>query len=112
MKARLLDNSTHEFLVSSESEHEKDYRVLLGIFPIGKNEDGVMLYNGCCGPDPAMQTGCKDFRYRCLPNLRKPENEGKIFRCKHIRCAREFALDYILPILVKYDPNLPDTHQI
>ena len=83
-------------LVHSETDSEGSYLVDLCAYPVGG------LYNGCCQ--------CRNWLYRCLPQLKKPENSGKIFRCKHIRWARENCLDFILPHMAASDPNTPEEH--
>lgn len=109
------ENCPHRFWVSSESDGDREYCVELGAHPLGPNEQGVMIYNGACVAtmDPNATTddghtthGCKDFVYNKQPKLRK--FPGSAFRCKHIRAAREFALDFLIPHLLKADPNIPD----
>lgn len=105
MKVRIDDYPTR-FWVSSESDGGKEYIVSLCEFPIGTDDQGNLKFNGACGaPDGYRTHGCKDFIYRCEPALKKPENMGKVFRCKHVRAAREHALDFMLPYLCKNDPN-------
>ncbi len=105
MKVRLDDYPTR-FWVSSESEEGIEFIVSLCEFPIGTDGEGNLKFNGGCGADDGFRThGCKDFKYRCEPQLKKQENIGKVFRCKHIRAAREHALDFMLPYLCKNDPN-------
>lgn len=112
MKIRPDDNCPHQGWVSSESEGGKEYCVELGAYPVGLNEHGVMVYNGACGRTKARIHGCRDFIFRCEPKLKNPDNMGKVFRCKHIRAYREFALDCVIPMLVRSDPNIPDENQI
>ncbi len=108
VKVRLDDYPTR-FWVSSESNADEEYIVSLCEYPRGTDQNGVPVFNGACGAPDGMRThGCKDFKIRCEPHLKKAENDGKVFRCKHIRAAREHALDFMLPYLCKNDPNLPD----
>lgn len=119
MKVRIDDNCPHRMWVTSEEDGSREYCVELGKYPVGLNEHGVMVYNGACimTSDPNAEKhelgmhGCKDFIYRCEPKLKKPENMGKVFRCKHCRAAREFALDFIVPHLLKIDPNIDEDYQ-
>lgn len=90
-------------LVSSEEEPDDAYLVDLVEWELGLNEHGIMTYNGSCQ--------CKSYLYRCLPRLKKPEFMGKVFRCKHIRWAREHALEFMLPKLKEADPNLHERYQ-
>ncbi len=118
MKVRLDDNCCHRFWVSSETDGEREYCVELGSYPLGLNEHGVMVYNGACVAtiDPNGREeghhGCRDFVFRCEPKLKRPENMGKTFRCKHLKCAREVALDFIVPALIRSDRNIPEDQQI
>lgn len=120
MNVRMDDNCPHRFWVSSESDGDKEYCVELGRFPLGFSDQGAMIFNGACmattdpnlSSDGPCMVGCRNFLYRCEPMLRKPENMGKVFRCKHIRAAREHALDLIIPFLVKADPNTPNESQV
>lgn len=111
MKVRIDDYPTR-FWVSSESDSDTEYIVSLCEFPVGTDDQGNLIYNGACGaPDGLRTHGCKNFKFGCEPKLNKPENMGKIFRCKHIRAAREHALDFMLPYLCKNDPNIPENEQ-
>ncbi len=116
MKVVMDESCPHRFWVTSESEQDKSYQVELGKFPVGLNEQGVMVFNGACictkTPDAWYEYGCEDFRFRCEPKLKDPRNMGKRFQCKHIKSSREFALDFIVPHLVAADKNMPDDHQI
>ena len=117
MRVRLEDNSTHRFLVSSEEEPEKEYCVDLCEYPLGY-KDGQLIYNGCCGLTAGRIHGCKNFIFVQEPRL-KADNKLDVFgvtlhpvhRCKHIRAAREQALDMVLPALLKADPNQPEDLQ-
>lgn len=109
------DNDPCTYVVSSESDSGIDYVVDLCQHPIGLDSEGNMDYNGACistrGPKEWTQFGCRDFIYRCEPRLKEPNNMGKIFRCKHIRCARDYAFRLLLPYIAKNRPNIPDEHQ-
>lgn len=105
MKVRLWDNSTHIFIVTSEETLGVEYYVDLCEYPLGIDENGNEVFNGCCGLTPNRIHGCKNFIFDKEPELKKKCNAGKVFRCKHIRRAREYALDILLPILKKADPN-------
>jgi hypothetical protein len=96
-------------MVHSESESDQSYLVNLGRWPLGRDARGVMQYNGSCGCGAGI--GCKDFMYRCEPNLKKPENKGKVYRCKHIRWARENVLDFLIEHMARNDPNRPEEEQ-
>lgn len=87
-------------LVHSESEEGAAYLVDLCAFPVGKNSMGKPIFNGKCQ--------CRDFIFRCEPELKKRSNKGKIFRCKHARWARENVLDYLLPIIKENNPNVDE----
>lgn len=87
-------------LVHSEEDDNQAYLVDLTEFELGLSDNGNMTYNGSCQ--------CKDYLYRCLPRLKKPEFMGKVFRCKHIRWARDHALEFMLPRLKQADPNHPE----
>ncbi len=91
-------------LVHSEDDQEQSYLVDLTDHELGLSEQGCMTYNGGCQ--------CKDFLYRHLPRLKKPEFMGITMRCKHIRFAREHALEFMLPKLKLADPNHPESNQI
>lgn len=77
--------------------------------PVGLDDQGNMEFNGECfltrTPDEYKYYGCEDFRYRCLPRLKKPENMGRVFRCKHVRAAEAYALKLLKPYLIKANPN-------
>jgi len=90
-------------VVHSETDSEESYLVDLCAFPRGKTPEGVTIYNGSCL--------CRHFLYNCESKLKVPEYEGKIFRCKHIRWARENVLDYLLPVMKQHDPNIDEEHQ-
>lgn len=112
MKVRMADNCPHKFWVTSEEEPDKEYCVDICEHELGLDEDGVMEFNGSCfltkTPDEYEYRGCKDFLFRCLPRLRKEENMGKVFRCKHIRAAESYALKLLKPYLKKHNPNNED----
>lgn len=101
MECEIYDYPTR-ILVHSETDGEASYLVDLCAFPYAKDKRGDSLFNGACQ--------CKSFIFRCEPQLKKPENKGKVFRCKHIRHARDNALDYLLPFMCKADPNNPEEH--
>ena len=105
------DNCPHIFWVSSESESGTEYCVELGAYPRGKDERGLEIYNGACGRTKDRIHGCKDFIFRCEPKLKNPQNVGKVFRCKHCIAVRNYAIDLIIPYLLKADPNIPDENQ-
>lgn len=112
MRVRLDDNSTHRFWVSSEEDNSVEYGVDICCYPVGLDENKIMIFNGRCfltkTEEETKIHGCKDFLYRCEPRLKKPENMGKIFRCKHCRAAEEYALKLLKPLLLKHDPNPDD----
>lgn len=108
MKVSLDGNDPCRYLVSSESEGNKEYIVDLCEYPRGTDENGVTIFNGACGLTHDRIMGCKDFIFRCEPQLKKPENKGKIFRCKHIKVVRDYALTLLLPHLNAHRPNLPE----
>jgi hypothetical protein len=111
MTVRMDDNCPHQFWVSSETAGGEEYCVELAAYPLGLNEHGIPAFNGACGRTAARIRGCKDFIFRCEPKLKNPVNAGKTFRCKHCRAVREFALDLVVPYLVRADPNIPDEQQ-
>lgn len=47
---------------------------------------------------------CPNFALRLAPRLKEPENK-LIYRCKHLKWAREFVLDYLVKELDERDPN-------
>jgi hypothetical protein len=106
------DNCPHRYWVSSEDDAGKEYCVDICDFPIGLDADGIMEFNGHCfmtkTDDGHEYHGCKDFLYRCLPRLKKEENMGRVFRCKHCRAAETYALKLLKPYLLKADPNPVD----
>ncbi len=102
MHARVADYPTRVY-VTSEEEPEAEYLVDLVEWEIGLSEQGFMQFNGSCQ--------CKDYLYRCLPRLKKPEDMGKVFRCKHVRWAREHALEFMLPRIKAADPNIEEKYQ-
>lgn len=96
MTGEMLDYPT-KLRVDSESESGDSYGVDLTAYPLGEDHRGVMQYNGSCT--------CSSFIYRHEPALKKPENKGKVFKCKHIAWGRQFVLDFLLHELDKADPN-------
>ncbi len=102
MSARIFDYPTR-VMVSSEDKPEEEYLVDLVEWELGLDKAGNMEYNGSCD--------CKDFLFRCLPMLKKPENMGKVYRCKHLRFARDHALTFLLPHLKQSDPNIHEKYQ-
>ena len=104
-------NSPCRFIVTSESEQDKEYVVDLCEYPLGVDENGVMIFNGACGLTHARIQGCADFRFRCEPKLRNSANGSQPHRCKHIVFARSCALDFVLPFLKKADPNIHEDYQ-
>lgn len=103
MKARVADYPTRVY-VTSEEEPDCEYLIDLLAWELGLDKDtALMQYNGSCQ--------CKDYLYRCLPRLKKAENMGRVFRCKHIRWAREHALEFMLPKLKEADPNIDEEFQ-
>lgn len=89
-------------VVHSESDGDGSYLVDLCAFPYGKDDQGNLLFNGACQ--------CRNFVFNCEPLLKKPDNAGRVYRCKHIRWARDNVLDYLLPVMKSHDPNLDETH--
>lgn len=112
MTVKHLDNDPCVYLVTSESDGGKEYVVDICVHPIGLDKDGNMDYNGACistrTGEEWLEYGCADFRYRCQPNLDKPENMGKVFRCKHIRASRDYAFKVLLPYIAKNRPRHED----
>ncbi len=102
MNARVADYPTRVY-VTSEEEPDAEYLVDLTEWELGLSDQGFMTFNGSCQ--------CKDYLYRCLPRLKKPEFMGKVFRCKHVRWAREHALEFMLPKIKQADPNLDEKYQ-
>lgn len=100
------DNDPCRYWVSSESDGGVEYLVDLCEHEVGLDPDGVMEFNGVCGLTNERIHGCRDFIFRCEPLLKKPENMGKIFRCKHIRCAEAYALKLLKPYMRASRPNL------
>jgi hypothetical protein len=112
------DENPRRFWVSSESDGEREYCVELNKWPLGLNKSGDMVFNGSCiatmdpnGMDEGHY-GCKDFIYRCEPKLRRPDNMGRAFRCKHIIAVRDhlkdLSLDKIINVLIASDKNLDE----
>ena len=101
MTGEIYDKPTR-ILVHSESDGESSYLVDLCAYPVEVAPD-QRVCNGVCQ--------CRDFIYRCEPKLKRPEHAGKIFRCKHLRWARENCFDTILLYLAGIDPNLSEKEQ-
>jgi hypothetical protein len=110
MRVALDSSHPRLFWVTSETEGEDSYIVDLCANELGIDQDGNMIFNGKCG-GPNGERGCKDYYYRCGPSLKKPENAGKVYRCKHIRSARDYALNLLLPHIKKTDPNIEEEFQ-
>lgn len=115
MLVRMDESNPARYWVSSEDDGDKEYCVDICEFPLGI-EDGVMLFNGSCfltrTTDQYDYHGCKDFLYRCLPRLKKPEFMGKTFRCKHCRAAEDYALKLLKPYIKKMSPSAEDDKPI
>lgn len=111
MKVRIDDSDLCRYWVSSESDGDKEYIVDLCEYPRGVDVEGNLVLNGACGLTNERIHGCRDFSFRCERELKNPANAGKIFRCKHIRCAREYALTILLPHLSKMRPNTHEDSQ-
>jgi hypothetical protein len=47
---------------------------------------------------------CPNFELKLRPMLRAPGNKF-VYRCKHIKWARDFVLDYLIKELDARDPN-------
>lgn len=88
-----------------------EYLVDLARFPRCTNQIGATVFNGSCGRSDLHAIGCRDFLFRHEPKMKDPAYDGKIFRCKHIRWARENCLDLVLEYLHRNDPNIPEEHQ-
>lgn len=80
-------------LVHSESVTGDSYLVDLTAYQVGE------VFNGSCT--------CPSFKLTMERKLKQSENE-RIYRCKHIRWARENVLDYLLPVMKASDPNQDD----
>ena len=102
LSGRVFDYPTR-FLIVSEEDSEQEYLVDLVEHELGLDKNGNMEFNGGCN--------CRDFLYRCLPKLKKPEFMGQVHRCKHVRFARSEALNILLPYLKKHDPNIHEDFQ-
>src|SRR5690349_12286210 len=102
MKCRVFDYPTR-FYVTSEENHDNEYLVILTDHRVCVN--GQFEFNGSCN--------CANF---CIGAGRSPSLKRQIIesghtiirRCKHIRFAREHALDICLDHLHRADPNLPE----
>lgn len=110
MIGRIADYPTRIY-VHSESDKDAEYLVDLVAFPRELPGSETVIFNGSCGRSDLGALGCRDFLYRCEPRLKELENVGKIYRCKHIRWARENCLDFLLPVMQRNDPNHDETHQ-
>lgn len=93
LTGEIQDYPTRILVNSEENPEEEAYLVDLCRYKVGN------VFNGVCQ--------CKDFVFRCEPRLKRPDNTT-IFRCKHIRYARENVIDALLPIIHASDPNIPD----
>lgn len=103
MTARVADYPTRVY-VTSEEDPDDEFLINLCEWELGLDpETGLMQFNGSCQ--------CEDYLYRHLPRLKRPEYMGKVFRCKHIRWAREHALEFMLPKLKEADPNIDEKFQ-
>lgn len=110
MTGRVADYPTRIY-VCSRTREEIEYLVDLCRYIIGWMPDGTPIYNGSCGRSDLGALGCENFRFDLEPLLKNPENAGKVYRCAHIRWAREHALDFVLPHMEANDPNPPETAQ-
>lgn len=112
MNVKLEGNDPCVYIVSSETDAGLEYIVDLCVHPLGLDKDGNMDYNGACigtrGKDEWLEHGCRDFIFRCEPAIRKPENMGRIYRCKHVRAARDYAFRLLLPYIAKNRPQQHD----
>ncbi len=106
MNVRMDDNHPTRFIVSSETDGSEEYVVDIAAHRVVI--DGRVIFNGVCGLTDQRIHGCRDFIMRKWPRLKDPANHGRLFRCKHIDCARAHALDFVLPFLVKANPNLDE----
>lgn len=108
----MMGSDLCHFLVSSQSDTGKEYVVNICLHEIGLDADGNMDYNGACletrTESEFSPHGCEHFRYKCEPKLKDPNNMGKVFRCAHIRAARDQAFKIMLPHLAKTNLNIPD----
>jgi len=82
--------------VTSESDINDSYLVDLTDFPVNG------IFNGSCQ--------CQHFVCVLRPKIKTPGNTF-LHRCKHLRWARDHALDFILPHLKAADPNIPEDQQ-
>ncbi len=75
-----------------------------------------MCYNGACGLTKERIHGCRDFIFRHEPKLKRPENMGRVYRCKHVIAARNYVrdmtLDSVIDMFLKEDKNIPDHLQV
>ncbi len=95
MKLQVHDYPTR-FLVTSESDERDSYLVDLTDYKIGE------VFNGSCT--------CPHFQYQLKKRLTEPSNKFN-YRCKHIKAARDNALDFLLPYLKAADPNTNEDNQ-
>jgi len=112
MRVRMDDSNPARYWVTSEDDPDNEYCVDICDFPLGHDKDGIMNFNGSCfmtkTPDQYLYHGCKNFLYRCLPRLKKPEFMGMTFRCKHCTAAEEYALRLLKPYIKRANPNTED----
>jgi len=96
----MITGEIHDYptrmLVHSESVSGDSYLVDLCAYKVGE------VYNGSCT--------CPAFHLQLERRLKQIDN-SRIYRCKHIRWARENVLDYLLPVMAQNDPNLNESHQ-
>lgn len=98
------------YLVGSESDGDTEYLVGLCENSLGLDAEGIEQFNGICGSPGDHIMGCADYQYRCAGQLKKEINRGKVFRCKHIRAAREHALNLLLPYMAKQNESTEEGH--
>lgn len=112
MKVRMDDSDPCRYWVSSESDNGVEYIVDLCEWEVGLDNEGIMQYNGVCGLTHERIHGCRDFIFRCEPMLKKPDNMGKIFRCKHIKAAESYALKLLKPFMKAHRAPYHEDQQI
>ncbi len=78
-----IAGETFSFFVASESRATSPHRV----------EIDAYHFNGACS--------CPDFKCRKEPKLSRGAKPSDELRCRHVRKARSYFLDEILPILAK-----------
>lgn len=111
MKVRMDEGDPCRYWVSSESDYGTEYIVDLCEMERGNDEDGIPIFNGVCGLTAARIHGCRDFKFRCDKELKKPINKGKVFRCKHLRAAEVYAIKLLKPYMKKNRPNRHEDFQ-